>query len=218
MWIFACMINLLKIFNQTMVSAKGKESLPYHQFLIHRLWCYVSPCVASVPLHVLNEVRIITVQERASVNFMPLVGPLLNMDSMFYRSVLLPFTLERYFVKGSRCIHDKWNWLLHPKLTEDPLGMSPLHYPKVDQWHLSAPNMLPDSAIRRQGAQRMRVRLPYSLYKWIMFVIVRHHTNLRLHLWYVIWKAWNFLLLFVHKIFKDYWAESKITAKLCSKY
>ena len=96
--------------------------------------------------------------------------------------------------------------------------MMPLHYPKVYQWHLGPPNMLPGGAISKQGAQRMRVRLPYNLHKWIMFVIVRHHTNLRLCLWYVIWKAWNFLLLFVHKILWDCWAESKITATLCSKY
>ena len=105
------------------------------------------------------------------------VGPLLNIDIMFCLPVLLPFTLEGYFVKVSRRIHHKWNWLFHPKLTEDPLGMMPLHYPKVDQWYLGPPNMLPGGAICKQGAQRIRVRLPYNLHKWIMFVIVRHHTN-----------------------------------------
>ena len=68
---------------------------------------------------------------------------------MFYLLVLLPFTLKGYLVKGSRRIHDTWNWLLHPKLTEDLLRMMPLHYPKEDQWHLGPPNMLPDSAIHR---------------------------------------------------------------------
>ena len=212
------MINLLKIFNWTMVSTKRKDLLPHHEFPVRKLWCYVPPCATIISRLVLNEVRIITVQERGITNFMPSVGPLLNMDMMFYLLVLLPFTLEGYSVKVSRRIHDKWNWLLHPKLTEDPIGMMPLHYPKVDQRHLRPSNMLPGSAIRRQGAQRMRVRLPYNLHKWIVFVIVRHHTNLRLCLWYVIWKACNCLLLFVHKIFKDYWVESKITATLCSKY
>ena len=174
------MINMQKIFYQKMVSTKGKELLPHHEFPVRRLWCYVSPCAAIIPLHVLNEVRIITVQERGITNFMPSVGPLLNMDSMFCLPVLLPFTLEGYFVKVSRRIHDKWNWLLHPKLTEDPLRMMPFHYPKVDQWHLGPPNMLPGDAIRRQGTQRMCVRLPYNLHKWIMVVIVRRHTNLRL--------------------------------------
>ena len=60
-----------------------------------------------------------------------------------------PIYLGGYFVKVSRRIHQKWNWLLHPKLTEDPLGMMPLHYPKVDQWHLDLPNMLLGGAIRR---------------------------------------------------------------------
>ena len=174
------MINVQKIFYRTMVSTKGKELLPHHEFLVRRLWCYVPPCAAIIPRHVLNEVLIITIQERGITNFMPSVGPLLNMDMMFYLPVLLPFTLEGYSVKVSRRIHDKWNWLLHPQLTEDPIGMMPLHYPKVDQWHLDPPNMLPGGAIRRQGAQRIHVRLPYNLHKWIMFVIVRHHTNLRL--------------------------------------
>ena len=171
------MINLQKIFYRTMVSIEGKELLAHHEFLVRRLYCYVPPCVAIIPLHVLNEVRIITVQGRGSTNFMLSVGPLLNIDIMFCLPVLLPFTLEGYFVKVSRCIHHKWNWLLHPKLTEDPLGIMPLHYPKVDQWHLGPPNMLPGDAIRRKGVQRMRVRLLYNLHKWIMFVIVRHHTN-----------------------------------------
>ena len=171
------MINLQKIFYRTMVSTKGKELLPHREFLVHRLYCYVPPCAAIIPLHVLNEVRIITVQGRGSANFMLSVGPLLNIDIMFCLPILLPFTLEGYFVKVSRRIHHNWNWLLHPKLTEDPLGVMPLHYPKVDQWHLGLPNMLPGGAICRQGAQRMCVRLPYNLHKWIMFVIVRHHTN-----------------------------------------
>ena len=88
-----------------------------------------------------------------------------------------PIYLGGIFCEGQSTFHDKWNWLLHPKLTEDPLGMMPLHYPKVDQWHLGPPNILPGGAIRRQGAQCMRVWLPYNLHKWIMFVIVRHHTN-----------------------------------------
>ena len=171
------MINLQKIFYQTTVSTKGKELLAQREFPVRRLYCYVPPCAAIIPLHVLNEVFIITVQERDSANFMLLVGPLLNIDIMFYLPVLLPFTLEGYFVKVSRRIHHKWNWLLHPKLIEDPLRMMPFHYPKVDQWHLGPPNMLLGGAIRRQGAQCMRVRLPYNLHKWIMFVIVRHHTN-----------------------------------------
>ena len=157
------MINRNQIFNRnyrTMFSTKGKELLPHHEFPVRRLWCYIPPCVAIVPRHVLHEVRIITVQQRGSANFIPSVGPLLNMELMFCHPVLLPFTLKGYLVKGSRRIHHKWNWLLHPKLTEDPLGMMPLHYPKVYQWHLGPPNMLPGSAIRGQGAQRMRVRLP----------------------------------------------------------
>ena len=160
------MINLQKIFYRTMVSTKGKELLPHREFPVCRLYCYVPPCAA-----------IITVQDRGRTNFMLSVGPLLNIDIMFCLPVLLPFILEGYFVKVSRRIHHKWNWLLHPKLTEDPLRMMPLHYPKVDQWHLGPPNMLPGDAIRRKGAQRMRVRLLYNLHKWIMFVIVRHHTN-----------------------------------------
>ena len=151
--------------------------LAHREFPVRRLYCYVSPCAAIIPLHVLNEVRIIIVQGRGSTNFMLSVGPLLNIDIMFCLPVFVPFTLEGYFVKVSRRIHHKWNWLLHPKLTEDRLGMMPLHYPKVHQWHLGPPNMLPDSAIHRQGAQRMCVWLPYNLHKWIMFVIVRHHTN-----------------------------------------
>ena len=136
---------------------KGKELLPHHEFPARRLWCYVPPCAAIVPLHVLNKVRIIIVQERGNANFMPSVGPLLNMESMFYLSLLLPFTLEGYFVKVSRRIHDKWNWLLYPKLMEDPLGMMTLHYPKVDQWHLGPPNMLLGGAICRQGPQCMQI-------------------------------------------------------------
>ena len=126
------MINLQKIFCRTMVSTKGKELLPHHEFPVRRFWCYVPPCATIIPLHVLNEVCIIIIQEKGSANFMPSVGPLLNMDSMFCLPLLLPFTLEGYFVNVSRHIHDKWNWLLHPKLTEDPLGMMPLHYPKVE--------------------------------------------------------------------------------------
>ena len=132
-----------------MVSTKGKELLPHHEFPVHKLWCYVPPCVAIIPLHVLNEVRIINVQEKGSANFMLLVGPLLNMDTMFCLPVLLPFTLEGYFVKVSQRIHDKWNWLIHPKLMEDPFGRMPFHYPKVGQWHLGLPNMLPGGAIHR---------------------------------------------------------------------
>ena len=171
------MINLQKIFYRTMVSTKGKELLPHPKFPVRKLWCYVPPCATIIPLHVLNEVRIITVKERGNANFMPSVGPLLNMDTMFCLLVLLPFTLEGHFVKVSRRIHNKWNQLLHTKLTEDPLRMMPLHYPKVDQCHFGPPNMLPGNAICRQGAQRMCLRLPYNLHKWIMFVIVRHHTN-----------------------------------------
>ena len=55
------MVKLLKIFNRTMVSTKGKELLPHHEFLVRRIWCDVLPCVAIVPRHVLNKVRIITV-------------------------------------------------------------------------------------------------------------------------------------------------------------
>ena len=159
------MINLQKIFYRTMVLTKGKELLPHREFPVRRLYCYIPPCTAIIPLHVLNEVRIITIQERGSANFMLSVGTLLNIDIMFCLPVLLPFTLEGYFVKVSRRIHHKWNQLLYPKLMEDPLGMMPLHYPKVDQWHLGPPNMLLDGAIRRQGAQRMRVQLPYNLHK-----------------------------------------------------
>ena len=143
------MINLEKIFYRTMVSTKGKELLPHREFPVRKLWCYVLPCATIIPLHILNEVRIITVQERGSANFMLSVGPLLNIDIMFCLPALLSFTLEGYFVKVSQRIHLKWNWLLHPKLTEDPLGVMPLHYPKVDQWHLGPPNMLPDGAICR---------------------------------------------------------------------
>ena len=139
------MINLQKIFYWTIVLTKGKELLPHREFPVCRLWCYVPPCVAIVPRHVLNKVRIIIIQERGPANFILSVGPL-NKDSMFCLPVLLPFTLKGYLVKGSRRIHDKWNWLLHPKLMEDPLGMMPLHYPKVYQWHLGPPNMLPGSA------------------------------------------------------------------------
>ena len=171
------MINLQKIFYQTTVSTKGKELLAQREFPVRRLYCYVPPCATIIPLHVLNEVCIITVQERASANFMLSVGPLLNIDIMFCLPVLLPFTLEGYFVKVNRRIHHKWNWLLHPKLTKDLLGIMPLHYSKVDQWHLGPSNMLLGGAICRQGAQRMRVQLPYNMHKWIMFVIVRHHTN-----------------------------------------
>ena len=174
------MIKLLRIFNRTMVSSIKQELLPHHEFPIRILWCYVPPCVVIVPHHVLNEVRIITVQERRLANYIHSVGPLPNKGIMFYLPVLLLFTLKGYLVKGSRRIHDTWNWLLHPKLTEDQLRLMPLHYTKEDQWHLGPPNMLPGSAIRRQGAQRMRVRLLYNLHKWIMFVIVRHHTNLTL--------------------------------------
>ena len=88
--------NLMKIFNRKMVSTKGKELLPHHEFPVRRLWCYVLPCATIVPLDVLNEVRIITVQERGNANFMPLVGPLLNMDIMFCLPVLLSFTVEGY--------------------------------------------------------------------------------------------------------------------------
>ena len=95
------MINLQKIFYRTMVSTKGKELLPHREFPVHRLYCYVSPYAVIIPLHVLNEVRIITVQERGSANFMLSVGPLLNIDIMFCLPVLLPFTLEGYFVKVS---------------------------------------------------------------------------------------------------------------------
>ena len=136
------MINLQKIFYQTMVSTEGKELLAHREFPVCRLYYYVPPCAAIIPLHVLNKVHIITVQERGSTKFMLLVGLLLNMDIMFCLSVLLPFTLEGYFVKVNRCIHHKWNWLLHPKLTEDLLGMMRLHYPKVDQWHLGPPNVI----------------------------------------------------------------------------
>ena len=75
-------------------------------------------------------------------------------------------------MKVSRHIHNLWNWLLHPKLIEDPLGTMPLHYPKVHQWHLGPPNMLPDSTIHKQGAQFMRVRLPYNLHKWIVSLVI----------------------------------------------
>ena len=166
------MTNLLKIFNQTMVSTKGKELLPHHDFPICKLYCYVPPYATIIPPHVVNEVRRITIQERGSANQLPSVGPLLNMGNMFYRPIPVPFTVEGYPVKVSRRIHDKWNRLLHPKLTEDPLGMMPLHYPKVDQWHLSPPNMLPSGAIPRQRAQHMRVRLPYNLHKWIVSLVI----------------------------------------------
>ena len=129
-----------------------------------------------------------------------------------------PIYLGGIFCEGQSTYSPQVELVASSQIDENPLRMMPLHYPKVDQWHLGPPNMLPDSAIHRQGAQRMCVWLPYNLHKWIMFVIARHHTNWRLCLWYVIWKAWNLLLLFVDKIFKDYWAESKITATLCSKY
>ena len=95
------MINLQKIFYRTMVSTKGKEVLPHCEFPVRRLYYYVPPYAAIIPLHVLNKVRIITVQERGSVNFMLSVGPLLNIDIMFCLPILLPFTLEGYFVKVS---------------------------------------------------------------------------------------------------------------------
>ena len=95
------MINLEKIFYRTMVSTKGKELLPHREFPVRKLWCYVLPCATIIPLHILNEVRIITVQERGSANFMLSVGPFLNIDIMFCLPVLLPFTLEGYFVKVS---------------------------------------------------------------------------------------------------------------------
>ena len=115
-------INLLKIFNRTMVSTKGKELLPHHEFPIRKLRCYVPPCAAIVPPHVVNKVHRITVQERGSANKLPSVGPLLNMGNMFCLLILVPFTLEGYPMKVGRRIHAKWNRLLHPKLTEDPVA------------------------------------------------------------------------------------------------
>ena len=88
-----------------------------------------------------------------------------------------PIYLGGIFCEGQLTYSPQVELLLHPKLMEDPLKMMPLHYPKVDQWHLGPPNMLLGGAICRQGAQRISVRLPYNLHKWIMFVIVRHHTN-----------------------------------------
>ena len=137
------MTNLLKIFNQTMVSTKGKELLLYHDFPIRRLYYYVPPCAVIVPPHVVNKLCHITVQERGNANQLPSIDPLLNMGMMFGRPILIPFTLEGYSVKVDRYIHDKWNRLLHPKLMEYSLRMMPLHYPKVDQRHLSLLDMLP---------------------------------------------------------------------------
>ena len=128
--------------------------------------CYVPPCVAIVPPHVLNKLRCIIIQERGSANKLPSVAPLLNMDNMFYHPILVPFTLEGYLVKVARRIHELWKRLLHPKLMEDTRWMMPLHYPKIYQWHLGPPNMLADNAIRKQGAQNMRVLLSYNLHKW----------------------------------------------------
>ena len=51
------MINLQKIFYRTMVSTKGKELLPHREFPVRRLYCYVPPCAAIIPLHVLNHHR-----------------------------------------------------------------------------------------------------------------------------------------------------------------
>ena len=145
---------------------------PHHDFPICRLQCYVLPCAVIVPPHVVNEIRRITIQERGSANKLPSVGPLLNMGNMFCHLVPLPFTLEGYPRKVGRHIHDKWNRLLHPKLIEDPLEMMPLHYQEVYQWHLDLPNMLTGCAIHRQGAQCMRVRLPYNLHKWIVSLVI----------------------------------------------
>ena len=75
-------------------------------------------------------------------------------------------------MKVGRHIHDKWNQLLHPKLTKDPLGMMPFHYPKVYQWHLGPLNMLLSGAIYRQRAQHMHVQLPYNLQKWIVSLVI----------------------------------------------
>ena len=163
------MINLLKIFNRTMVSTKGKELLPHHQFPVRRLWCYVPPCAAIVPLHVLNEVRIITVQERGSANFMPLVGPSLNMDSMFC-----------LLVEGQSTYPRQVELVASSQIDGRPVRDDARPLSKSKSMAPWPPNMLPGSAICRQGAQHMRVPLPYNLHKWIMFVIMRHHTNLRL--------------------------------------
>ena len=165
------MINVLKIFNQTGFN-KGEGIVaspwvPSMQTLVlcTTLCCH---CTTSCTQRGMSYHR----PGKGSVNKLPLVSPLLNMGSMFYHPILVPFTLEGYPVKVNWRIHDPWNQLLHPKLMEDPLGMTPLHYPKVYQWHLGPPNMLPGSAIHRQGAQHMRVRLPYNLHKWILSLVI----------------------------------------------
>ena len=142
------------------------ELLPYQDFPICRLSRNEWSSDFKILLHVSIKERHVTIQDRCIANTLPLVDPLLNIDSMLYGPILVIFTLEWYLVKCSWSIRKTWWLLLHPKLTEDTFRMMLLDYPKINQKHHGPPYMLAGNAICGERVQHWFVRLPSNLNKW----------------------------------------------------
>ena len=107
------------------------ELLPYQDFPICKLSRNEMSSDFKIPLHISINVRYVAIQDWCIRNTLYSIGPLLNIDSMFYSLILAVFIVEWYIVKCSWSIQ-KTRWqLLHPNLTGDMFWMMLLHYPKI---------------------------------------------------------------------------------------
>ena len=144
----------------SLIHKRTIELLPYQDFLVCRLSRNESSSDFKISLHVSIKVHHVTIQDRCIANTFSSVGPLLNIESMFYDLILVVFTLEWYHMKLSWSIQ-KTRWqLLYPKLTEDTFRMMLLYYTEINQRHNGPSYMLADSAICGQRVQHILVRLP----------------------------------------------------------
>ena len=136
------------------------ELLPYQDFPVCRLLCNELSSDFKISLHVSIKVHHVTIQDQCIANTLPSVGPLLNIESMFYNPILVVFTLEWYHMKLSWSIHKTWWQLLYPKLMEDMFRLMLLYYTKINQRHNGPLYMLVSNAICGQRVQHILVQFP----------------------------------------------------------
>ena len=78
----------------SLIHKRTIELLPYQDFLVCRLSRNESSSDFKISLHVSIKVHHVTIQDRCIANTFSSVGPLLNIESMFYDLILVVFTLE----------------------------------------------------------------------------------------------------------------------------
>ena len=144
----------------SLIHKRTIELLPYQDFPVCRLLRNESSSDFKISLHVSIKVHHVTTQDWFIANTLPSVGPLLNIESMFYYPILVIFTLVWYHMKLSWSIHKTWWQLLYPKLTKDMFRLILLYYTKINQRHNGPSYMLVGNAICGQRVQHILVRFP----------------------------------------------------------